>query len=49
MTEPSADPKIDVSHVTIIGHISIRDPDTDQTIVRQREKMIEKTTDEHDE
>ena len=47
MTE-SSDDKRDEGHVTIIGHISIRDPDTGEVILRQRDKTFEKATNEQD-
>jgi hypothetical protein len=41
-------PKLDEATVTMIGHLSIRDKDTGEVILRQRDKPFEKTTDEHD-
>lgn len=47
MTE-SSDSTIDESRVTMISHISIRDPDTGEIILRQRD-TIEKASNAHDE
>lgn len=34
--------EVDNGNVTVIAHLCIRDPDTGEVIVRQRDKAIEK-------
>jgi hypothetical protein len=42
------DCKIDKTNVVVIGHISIRDPDTGEVILRQRDKTFEKVSNEQE-
>jgi hypothetical protein len=39
-------PNLDLTNVSTIGHIRIRDPDTDEIILHQRD--IEKKPENHD-
>lgn len=39
--------EIDKTNVMIISHIHIRDPDTGETILRKRDKNIEKASQEN--
>lgn len=48
MTERPDDSKLVEITIVAIGHLSIRDPDTGEVILRQRDKTFEKATDDHD-
>lgn len=48
MTERPDDSKRVEIIIEMIGHISIRDPDTGEVILRQRDQIFEKATDDHD-
>lgn len=40
--------EVDSGNVTVIAHLCIRDPDTGEVILRQRDKTIEKEQGEKD-
>lgn len=48
MSDRPDDCKIDKTKVAVIGHISIRDPDTGEVILRQRDKTFEKVSNEQE-